>query len=356
MTVYWIVWISILLISLCVQAYDYIIDGALTEKRVFHIGTAKFFYIIGALILIFAAGCRFRVGADFGAYYRYYNYLDLADSLKTLDEPGIRLVYTIASHIHSSGQFCIFFVASITLGLQLMVIYKNTDKIGLALILFTFIGWTACFNGVRQSLAVAVLFCGYPALRDRDFKLFALYVTLAYLCHRSAAVMILIYFISDREVNASNFFFLIIASIIVLFSYDRVFQAMNFLLDHDINGTETYWSTTVNRLRPLSKVVAASYFLFVYRGISKTRIMNIYLNLIIIEAVVAVATMNSAALSRMSLYTAPFTVLAITELTKGINEKNQRIMTMLIVILYWVFAWFECNGVMFTLYQLRWIW
>ena len=356
MTVYFTVWICAIVLGLAIHQSDYITDRKLTVHSTNHTIQASSLYFSLSGILVFFAGCRNYVGADFGAYYRYEHYLDFWQSMINLDEPGIRLIYSIAARIHASGQFCIFSVAAVTLVLELRVIYKNTDQIGIAIILFCFICWTMCFNGVRQALAVSVLFCGFPALRDKDFKRYLFFAFLAFLCHRSAIVMVLISFMTSRKTSIGNIGLLLILSVISLYSYDRVFQVVNIVLDNSVTGDEVYWATQVNRLRPIIRTVQAGFFVYVYRNEEKSDTVSFYLNILLVSAVISIVTMNSAALARMSMYMGPFTVIALVELLKIFTDTNRALITTLIIILYGIVEYVECDGVVFTFDKLRWLW
>lgn len=356
MKVYWITWITVILLAGLAQSSDYRYSSQLTVNRIVHRRGAKTAYFLAGCVLIFVAGFRYYVGTDFGGYYHaFLSYAnDLWRSLKELDEPGLRLVYRIASKFSSNKAAGIFSAALVTLGLELIVIYRNTDRIGLSLILFVFTCWAACFNGMRQALACAVLFCGLPALRDRDFKRYALTVFLAFLCHRSSAVMILVYFIAHREVNLKNVLLLVLASTVVLLSYDYVLSFVNWVLDNDISGDEPYWSTQVNTLRTASKVAPAVFFLIVYWKKPKTAAVNFYMNLLIVHAVVAVVTTNSACLARMSMYTAPFALIAIAELIKAFPGGTRQLIAAGIVALYWFMEWYEMSNSS-SLNPFRWV-
>ena len=358
MTVYWIVWASIILIAALISNAKTEPDTQLTINRRYHSGTEKWLFIIATLLLIFIAGCRYNVGADFGGYYDLYaRYLNFWEALKTFSEPGIHLVYSIASMISNTGRFCVFTVALVTIGLQMLTLYRNTNNIALALILYTFMCWTACFNGVRQALAAAVLFCGFSALRDKKFFKFFVIVILAFLCHRSAIVMVLMYFIIYRKVSIRNVLFLIIVSSIVLFSYDYVYQFAGLVLAEDITVTTTYWSRVVNPLRVLSRVVPAAFFLFICRNKEKTPEMSFYLNLLVLGAVISVATMNSAALSRMNMYMTPFMIVSIVELFKVVDSRYTKLITIATVLLYGIMEWYEIQGSSsLNNFQLEWLW
>lgn len=358
MTIYWIVWVSVILIALLISKAETEPDTQLTVKRRYHSGTEKWFFIIAALLLILIAGCRNNVGADFSSYYHYYTkYLDFWGSIKTFQEPGFRLVYSIAAMIHNTGRFCLFAVAAVTIGLQMLTLYRNTNKIGFALVLYTFMCWSSCFNGVRQALAAAILFCGLSSLRDKKFLKFFVIVVLAFLCHRSAIVMVLMYFMVHRKTSIRNVFFLIIASSIVLVSYDYVFQFTGMVLEEDVLGTAEYWATEVNRLRILARVAPAGFFLFVCRNKEKTPELSFYLNLLIIGAVVSVVTMNSAALGRMNMYMTPFMIISIVELFKMVDSKYTKLLTLATVLLYGIMEWYEIQGnPTLNSFHLEWLW
>ena len=358
MITYYIVWVSVIFFAAFVVRKDYPVKDDLSYGQIEHSSAAKVYFIIASLILILVAGLRYNVGTDYGAYSRGYRmFLDFWGSLKNLSEPSIHLIYSIAVKIHDNGQFCTFVVTAIIIGLELRVIYKNTDNIGFALVIFLFTCWSACFNGVRQCLATAVLFCGYPALRDRKFLKYALFVFLAFLCHRSALVMILLYFIVNRDLNAGNILFLVVSSVIVLISYEYVFRVAGIILDESVSTTATYWGDSINRIRILTQVAPAVFFLLVYRKREKTPQVTFYINLLLAAAVVSVVTMNSRGLGRMSMYMTPFVVISIAELIKIYRDKNLHIASIIIAALYGTMEWIEVSGSSsLNNFQFQWIW
>ena len=356
MTVYWIIWISTILFGIAIQKNDYETESLLKTKQTRHTQMAKYIFLLCSVCLIMVAGCRYYVGTDFGAYYHYDRMLQFWENLRKLDEPGIRLLYVLATHIHESGQFCIFFTATITIGIQLYTIYNNTDNLGVAIILFVMMCWTSGFNAVRQGLAVAIVFSGISAIRDHDFVKYFLIVIIGFLFHRSAVVILILYFLANRKVTIGNIILMILICVAVLLSSDKLFQVVNVVLDHNLTGEEAYWSTQVNRLRPLIRMAPSLFFIYEYRDEVKTREINFYLNILIFEAVVGIITMNSAGIARISLYTFPFSVIAIAELLKGLKIEKRGLISSVIVLLYWGVAWFECKGTTFTFAQLRWFW
>lgn len=356
MLVYWIVWTSVIILAIMAQKADYLPDGALSVERRVHTRNTRVLYILAALILIIIAGCRYNVGADFGAYYRNYTkYLDFWSDLKKLNEPGIRLIYSLAAKVINNGQFCILAASVVTLGLILFTMYRNTDGIAMALVLFMLLCWTNSFNAVRQMLAAAVLFCGFPSLRNRKFIQYLFFVFLAYLCHRSAALMLLVYFPAVRKVTPMHAIILIVLSAAVLYIYDYAFEFARFILEETINEQKEYWSGHVSIFRVLTYTAPAAYFLFEMRNREKTPEVSFYLNLLLMTAAVAVATMHSKAFGRMNMYMMPFMVISIAELMKVIESRNKQLISVAIVVLYLIVEWNDCRASTMSPFQLNWI-
>ena len=80
------------------------------------------------------------------------------------------------------------------------------------------------------------------------------------------------------------------------------------------------------------------------------------MNILLVSAVISIVTMNSAALARMSMYMGPFTVIAIVELLKKVSDIDRGLITTLIILLYGIVGYVECDGVSFTLDNLKWFW
>ncbi len=356
MTTYFVTWLSVLCLGFLAQKSDYFRYAEYTTSRVSHRKNAVFFYNAAAFLLIFVSGCRYYIGSDYYAYYGWYNSYanSLPTRLLTLDEPGISLIYYIVVKFIDDGAACVFVADAIMIWILLKTMRNNTDQLFLSVTLYALICWTATFNGMRQALAAAVLFCGFPAIRDRKLTRFCLCVFAAYLFHKSSLIFLPVYFIAYRKVNLKNVLILAIAAFLFLQAYDRLFHVAGLILEKDLNLNSAYSSRAVNILRVLSNVAPAAYFLLIYSKKEKSTTEELYLNLLILHAFISVITSNSAYLARVNMYTAPFVVISICELLKG-DRRNRSVVTMGIVVLYFIFQTYEV-GKSPDLSPFRWIW
>lgn len=357
MYVYFLTWFSVCLLGLLAQQFDYLWDEELTRNTVTHTSHAKFLFSVAALILVFVAGCRYYIGADYYAYYGHYEsyIVQFGDRLKTLDEPGLSFVYWLTSRFSHSGFSCVFVTNAIMIVLVLRTMYKNTNFLFLPLMLYALMCWVATFNGMRQALATAIVFCGYPYLRDRKFVKYLLVIFLGFLCHRSAILMLPLYFMCHRKVNIRNIVILIVVSFVCLNSYELVFSIAESVLDKELNMESLYISSSVNGFRILAYVVPTLLFLLLNSRRENNEMQDFYMNLLLFHAVVAVITRNSAYLARMTIFTAPFEILGICELAKEKYNSNRRVITGMAVFLYFLFQTYQVS-ISSALSPFQWIW
>ena len=215
--------------------------------------------------------------------------------------------------------------------------------------------WSGGFNGIRQYLAAAILFCGYRSLRERRILDYCLIVFVAFLFHRSAIVFLFLYFAVNREINIPNFILLVVVAGALLVSYDRLFAFANYIMDAEYSLDNVYTATSVNRLRILATCVPPAIFLYEYYGEEKNESITFSLNITILRAALSVLAMNSALLYRVNIYMSFFAPLAIKDLLKDLPERNKKIITWGAVAMYLVMWWYEIY-ISSTLNNYQWIW
>ena len=353
--------LSALVISRTDRSYSIVQSGSIIRGF-----NTKLFVIFIALVLSFIGGCRYYVGSDYSPYYAdYKQYASIFyQRLISLDEPGVPLVFWIATLFKDDPAVCIFLAAALTVILLIRTFYKFSDDLCLSLILYVFVIWHTSFNGIRQALAVAVFFCAYASLKNKNLKAFFLVAFLAFLFHKSVVPFITLYFIVNRKVNKKNIIIMIAGTIVLLYSYARIYSFMGIVMDKEAyylnySATSTnYLSRSVNTLRVVFESFPAAFFLFKYKELTFYEIekekLDFNINLLVVHAAVALATSGSAYMARMSLYTMPFAVMAISTLMSYL-KKDRQFFTFVFIV---VFAFFGCYEVGHSarLIPFHWIW
>lgn len=346
MNVYYIT--VFIVIVFCVLAQQNDIKSVTTDfgGKYRHSKRTMYYYLVVAGILIFVAGMRYAVGTDFFAYYSE-NVGDEADLLirfKTLNEPGFYFISWIVRRFGGDGPSVIFVSSMITIGLFAYTIYRNTNRLLMANLLFIFLGcWHGSFNGVRQYLAASIVFAGIQYIKRHEFGKYCLVIGMASLFHSSAILMLFAYFIVHNKVNLRNILIMVGGSIIILSSFEQVMKGASIILDTEYSDMDSYITQSVNALRVIVAIVPAIFFLIMYWKKRISEEQRLWINFLILNAIMMFTTSNSTYLARMGIYTAPFLTLAIPELIKGLNYNNRKVLSYIIPIMYAFFWWYEVS-------------
>ena len=170
--------------------------------------------------------------------------------------------------------------------------------------------------------------------------------------------MVFPYFFLHRECNWINTLIVILGAILLLNSYDIVFDVTGEILnkDYETAAMGGYDFREVNRLRVLAQMVPAILFLIMH--LFSTRefgFMNCSLNILTLNAAIAIAAMNSPYLSRFNMFIQPFMLLAYSDLFKKFSPGIRKIIIAVMILLYAVMQLYECHK-SYALNRFQWIW
>lgn len=313
------------------------------------LGNILFVFCISVLIVI--AGFRWYVGTDYAEYFWGYGQRvdEWFDNLLEYNEPGLGVLAKIGSLIYDSPITMFFLASLVTIFLYTITIKKYSNDFLISMSLYLFIGsWHGAFNGVRQYLAAAVLFAGHRFIFEKKLFKYILVVLVAMAFHRTAIIMLPIYFLVGKRFTWKNIGLVIMVVGIIRFSYDNIFATMSYFKGSDV-AQYSYMNTDVNILRigvALAPVVIAVYM--------KKWIMlqdletQMYIMLITINAGLSIATQGSAYLARGGIYTETYVVLALPKLLKCFTSNSRRFATIVVFgcyLVYWLYS-LRATGVM----------
>ena len=304
----------------------------------------KIFLSVVIATLTITAGCRYFVGTDYGNYKTMYEadyskrtFLDLLN----FDEPIFPIIGKI-SYLLFDGYFPMFFVASIiTVGLYLHSTYKETTDFIFVTLLYIFAGiWDGGFNGIRQYIAITIVFMGRRFIAERRFWKFLLVCGLAFLAHKSAVFFVLIYFVYSEEFNTVRLLIVTLITIAVSRSYETLFDIVGWIKEEEyvING---YSAKHVHILRVLAGCAPA--VLAIYYGFAKKlkKEQVFYAYMLIANAATWIATSDSAYLARLALYTGAFVPLGLSSILESAEKRHRNAMKIVVVILFAIFWFYE---------------
>jgi hypothetical protein len=316
----------------------------------------RVFLVLAAFTLIFTAGCRYYVGTDYGAYYKGLTIYGgtFKKDFMALDEPMMPMLADIVGWFTDDGAYLIFLCSLITVGITTYTIFKNADQFLFAMLLYIFIGsWHGSFNGVRQYLAATFVFAGFRYIINKKFFKYALFVFLAFCCHRSAIIMILPFFILRNRITAKNILLLVAGTLFISLNYDAIFSFVGMLKDDEVSQTSAYVTNSVSVMRILVSCAPAIMALIIYARKKPDRYETVYINMLIINAAAMVAASSSTYLARIGIYTGIFIPVALPGLLHLRNKNTEAFLKLLIIGFFAVYWYIDVGD---SMRQFYWIW
>ena len=205
-------------------------------------------------------------------------------------------------------------------------------------------------NGLRQFVAVVLIFAATPLLIRKKYLPLILVILLAATIHTSALIMIPIVLIVQGEAwNTRTILYILLA---VAAAY--VFSTRSELFDMMLTGTEyegTLEMTTAggdDGMNPIRVLVLAAPMVMAF--VCRKRIMgarnpiiNICVNMSVVTTGISLIAMVTSGImtGRLPIYTELYSYILIPYLLNhGFDEASRKVMTILIVLLYFGYYWY----------------
>ena len=188
---------------------------------------AWFFFVLFLLLALRSSS----VGSDLPGYqamFARFSMLSFAQISSVHTESGYVLLNKIVALLHGDFQWLLVLTAAISV-IPIAAVYKKETEISyltIALLLFTS-DFIMLFSGLRQSIAIAIGMISYVFVKEKRPIYYLLLIFLAFLFHRSAIVLLLLYPVYHMSLTKKKLFF-IIPMLIFIFLFSR--QIFNFLL------------------------------------------------------------------------------------------------------------------------------
>ena len=340
--VYLIVLAATLVLGFLAQANP---KTRITHKGRLYTGPDPVLAFALAAVLILVAGLRYRVGTDYMAYYRtrVEDWKTVWDYIIHFREPGIRILSRISVMIANDGAVLIFICAVIIIGIYCLMIYRYSVMYLVSMLVFLFLGdWTGSFNGIRQYLAAAIVFAGHRYILKRKFVSYLLTVLLATLFHKSAAIMILPYFLYARKPDVTQFVILCAGAIIVRLSYEIVVDLIQLYKGTLIDWTDAYMTREINPWRIAVGFIPIVLFFSSCDRKKMNKTQEFYINSMFFNAFAMLASMGSAYLGRIGIHTGAMVCIGYGYLFQLIPKNKHRnaviIAVLLVFLAYWIYS------------------
>lgn len=316
-------------------------------------------FITFSVIILFA-GLRSYGVADTSAYIDMFQsypdtFVNIFENIQDKDRDmlGFVLFSTfIKSYISTDYSVWLFIIALITGLCIVTTLYKYSSNFGISMYLFmASCQFTWMFNGMRQYLAVAILFAATHFIIEKKPIRYFLIVILATTIHNTAIIMIPLYFIVQGNPWNRRTLGIIVIVILCIVFYSEFTQ----FFDAAMNETEYALSYQENKefddgvniitifIQSIPLIIA---FLFRERLKDKyTPIIKISINMCIIGVCIYVISKLASSgilIGRIPIYVTIYNIILLPWLISNSFEVNEkRLVYYIMIICYFLYFYYQ---------------
>jgi len=264
----------------------------------------------------FLATFRYNIGFDYDSYIDIFDQLTQSGSIKTmLDkgfEPGFLLLTRFMTFFVQSSVVMYGIYSAIIFIPVAWFIYKYCDTAWLSTWLFVTLAFFPTeLNFIRQGIACSISLLGYKFLREKKLLPYLLIVLLAASFHKTALILIPIYFLCHIKLNKKLAIFYASATLVAYMTSEFI---LDFVTRHIFSSyIGTIWLTEGFPL----------YFIIIPIGIFATCVAfypfwkkrdpdsSMLLNLIMFSTIIWIFITRHFILERFSMYVYIFVLIAL---------------------------------------------
>lgn len=262
-------------------------------------------FFINILVLSIIAGLRTNnIGTDTEAYYDLFNWIN--EGYGEHIEIGWRLLNRFVHAIGGSYNLLLWLVSLLTL-FPLYYFFKNNSKnINLCLfIYYSLYAYCNSFNGMRQFLAVSLVFLGYDFLLQRKIIKYIVFILIAMSFHISSFLAFIPYFLKKLKLTNTLIIISLISTLFVgLILSDSIFEIILGPYSHYLTSEHGYRESSTSAL--IMSVLVSLMFLFLFTTSKNNFKYNFWVKLYFVGLLIMNITFKLTLGTRAILY---FTLL-----------------------------------------------
>ncbi len=320
-----------------VKSYARADHGAIRKTN--EVASLPVFVIV--VILTAVAGFRHHVGTDFSTYEGLFEYYARVPLFKSFGV-GEGLFWGtsgLIGRITGNVTFVFLFFALVITCCDIPTITKYTTNAQLSLFLYiTTMQYFNTFNGIRQSVAAAIMFAAFPLLANKKWIKYFTVVAITFFVHNSVILIIPFAILANMDLKKGSTKLLYIAIFAVVFLFpgfvDSIFSVLTpdnyqHFLDKDSADDGVNIFRVLVALVPV--IISWPFYNTLHAQTEDKRLFELLVNFSTINAILWVLALRSTVMARFCFYTSIYNILLIPHFLKLI-QKNQRRIAMLIIM------------------------
>lgn len=306
---------------------------------------AIFWSIIVLIILVFVAGLRDGIGDTYAYKASYIKLVNNPSLFKFKGDFGLDLLSLLLIQVSTDPQILIFITALITNLFNIIEFNKYRSYLELQIYIYITSGYyIVTMNGIRQCLVAAILFGCTNMIVEGKFKRYLIIVLLVSTMHKSALILIPMYYIVRHEAWSKQIIKLIIISAICIVFYNQLepilFKAIENTQYSNYSGYDEGGSSFIRTLVNAVPVILA----YLKRSELKEKWdnSNIFVNISVINLVFVALGMYQWIFNRFTLYFQLYNFILIPYIIKNcVRGREKRLLYIGVIVCYLIFFYRE---------------
>lgn len=311
-------------------------------------------FIVFAYI-IFWIGIR-NAFVDTAAYIRSFNTV-VWDDLTKLDFTfgsgwGFKVLEILFKHFISDNyHFWLMFIAIISGTCVAVTFYRYSCNFYYTVFIFlSLTTFTWMMNGIRQFLAVAIIFACTPLIEKKKFLKYTIVVLLCSTIHASCIIMLPVYFISrSKPWKKRTMLVILIALFAVLFAdqFTGILDTMLSDTTYTISSDSYLNDDGVNPIRVLVFSITTILAFISKKNVEDNDVVNILINMSIVTTGIYIIGMSTSGImiGRLPIYTQMYQYILLPYLiNKTFNFKDRKIIYILSIACYLLYFYAMSRG------------
>lgn len=295
----------------------------------------KLRYFTSMSLLVILSTLRYGVGTDFFTYRSIFQRLSKMTLKEYIDINGINEmgVYVLNKFAGLLGGFSgyLFLTSTIIIGCTYYVIYREREKISIAvgLILFLFLDYTMSFNIINQCIAVSIIFIGYRFIIEKNIIKFLIVILIAALFHSTAILIFPVYFLWNKRreglIHPILLIIFLIILILVIVNYQKVIDFIS-----TFNGMEAYKDYIYTDNRGKNRDLIIKILILIICSLRYKKLVcydnnnKLYILMLFISVIISFTGFTSPFVKRVGLYFSIVEILILPSFIETFKSKKEK--------------------------------
>lgn len=279
------------------------------------------------LYFIMIAVRRDDIGVDLANYKYMFNRvegLDYKELTRFKTEYGYSALNKFIGDISNNFQFYLGVVAFITVLPLGILYYRESENALVSIGIFANLSvFNMLFSGLRQSIAIGIGIFAFYCVKNKSPIKFLLCVFFAFLFHRSALILLILYPVYNVKISKNKIFSIALIMAVLFIFRERIFSFLLKYIGEDYD--EKYGSVSnTGAYSILILFIIFCVYSFVMIDCEYESELNGLRNIVVLATCLQIfASLNSVAM-RFNYYFIPYIPILISKISNHCNEDDKK--------------------------------